>query len=100
MQRLILIRHAESVFNVAGILNGDPSIPGGLSERGRDQARRLGRLLADQPIDLCVTTGFERTRETADLAFEGRAIPRLVVDAIDDPPNGDFELRPAEELAE
>ena len=100
MERLILARHAESVFNVRGVLNGDPSVPGGLTARGRAQARRLGRMLADEPIDLCVTTAFERTRETADLAFAGRAIPRLVVPELDDPPNGDFELRAAIESTE
>jgi broad specificity phosphatase PhoE len=100
VQRLILVRHAESVFNVRGVLNGDPSVPGGLTRRGREQARRLGRLLVDEPIDLCVTTGFQRTRETADLAFAGREVPRLVVSELDDPPNGIFELRPARELTE
>ncbi len=79
MEHLILARHAESVFNVRGVLNGDPLVPGGLTERGREQARRLGQLLANDPIDLCVTTAFERTRETADLAFAGRGIPRLVM---------------------
>jgi broad specificity phosphatase PhoE len=49
VQRLILVRHAESVFNVRGVLNGDPSVPGGLTQRGREQARRLGRLLAAKP---------------------------------------------------
>ncbi len=58
MQRLILARHAESVCNVRGVLNGDPSVPGGLTERGREQARRLGENLAGVPIDLCVTTEF------------------------------------------
>ena len=100
MERLILARHAESVFNVHGVLNGDPSVPGGLTQRGRDQARRLGQLLAARSIDLCVTTRFERTRETADHAFADRAVPRLVVRELDDPPNGDFELRPATELTE
>ena len=29
MERVILARHAQSVFNVRGVLNGDPSIPVG-----------------------------------------------------------------------
>jgi broad specificity phosphatase PhoE len=94
MERLILARHAESVFNVRGVLNGDPSIAGGLTQRGRAQARRLGERLRGEPIDLCVTTEFERTRLTADLALAGRDVPRLVVPALNDPPNGDLELQP------
>jgi len=98
MERVILARHAQSVFNVRGVLNGDPSIPGGLTDEGRAQARRLGERLRDERIDLCVTTEFERTRETADIALAGRDVPRLVIPDLGDPPNGDLELRPYEEL--
>jgi broad specificity phosphatase PhoE len=91
-------RHAESVFNEQGVLNGDPSVPGGLTAGGQQQARRLGQELVDRPIDLCVTTAFERTIRTADIVLAGRDVPRLVMPALDDPPNGIFELRPYEEL--
>ena len=99
MERLILARHAQSVFNVRGVLNGDPSIPGGLTEEGREQARRLGEHLAEERIDLCVTTEFERTRETADIVLAGRDVSRLVMPELNDPPNGELELRPYDELA-
>ncbi len=32
--------------------------------------------------------------------FAGREIPRLVIRELDDPPNGDFEQRPASELTD
>jgi broad specificity phosphatase PhoE len=99
MEQLILARHAQSVFNVRGVLNGDPSIPGGLTDQGRAQARLLGERLQSERIDLCVTTEFERTRETADVALAGLDVPRLVVPELNDPPNGDLELRPYAELA-
>lgn len=99
MERLILARHAESVFNVQGVLNGDPSIHGGLTENGRAQARRLGQRLSSERIDLCVTTEFERTCETADIALAGRDVARLIVPELNDPPNGDLELQPYGELA-
>ena len=51
MERLILARHAESVFNVRGVLNGDPSVPGGLTDQGRAQARLLGERLREERID-------------------------------------------------
>jgi broad specificity phosphatase PhoE len=98
MERAILARHAQSVFNVQGVLNGDPAIPGGLTDEGRAQARRLGERLRGERIDLCVTTPFERTRETADIALAGRDVPRIVVPDLGDPPNGDLELRPYGEL--
>src|SRR5439155_14309103 len=75
VKRLIVARHAESEYNVLGLLNGDPSVPCPLTARGRDQARALGRALAEQTIDLRITTDFPRTRETADIALASRNIP-------------------------
>ena len=46
-----------------------------------------------------MTTEFERTRETADIALAGRDVPRLIVPELSDPPNGDLEQRPYAELA-
>ena len=45
-----------------------------------------------------MTTEFQRTRETADIALSGRDVPRLEVPELNDPPNGDFELRLYAEL--
>ena len=45
-----------------------------------------------------MTTEFERTRETADIALAGRDVPRLVVPDLNDPPTGDLEQRPYAEL--
>jgi len=91
MERAILARHAESEFSAVGIVNGDPSVAGGLTERGRAEARRLGDLIADEDIGLCVTTEFPRTIETADVALAGRAVPRLVVRDLNDPRLGALE---------
>lgn len=98
MEPLIAMRHAESVFNERGVLNGDPTIPGGLTDRGKEQAMRARHLLASTPVDLCITTNFQRTIETADIVLAGRNVPRLVVAQLSDPPSGDFELRPYSEL--
>jgi broad specificity phosphatase PhoE len=91
MRRAILARHGESVFSIRGLLNGDPTVPGGLTEAGIEQARMLGEMLADQALDLCVTSELERTIATADEALRGRAVPRLVVPELDDPGYGPFE---------
>ena len=50
-------------------------MPAPLAERGREEARLLGAQLANVELDLCVHTRFERTRETAELALEGRDVP-------------------------
>jgi broad specificity phosphatase PhoE len=96
METVVLARHGESELSAAGLVSGDPAEPRGLTEIGREQARRLGEQLADEPIDLCVTSEFVRVRQTADLALAGREIPRLVVGELNDVRFGEFEGRPFE----
>ena len=93
MERAILARHGESELSCRGLTNGDPRVACPLTARGREEAGRLGELLATEPIDLCVTSEFERTRETADLALEGRSVPRLVLPGLNDIRFGEFEGR-------
>jgi alpha-ribazole phosphatase len=91
MESLILARHGESIFSERGLVNGQVTIAGPLTRRGDEEARALGREIADDPIDLCVTTEFERTRQTAELALAGRDVPRLVVPELNDPLYGRYE---------
>ena len=93
METVILARHGESELSAAGVVSGDPAEPRGLTETGREQARRLGELVAGEPIELCVTSEFVRVRETADLALVGREVPRLVVPELNDVRFGEFEGR-------
>ena len=97
VEAVILARHGESELSAAGLVSGDPTEPRGLTGLGREQARRLGELLADEPIELCVTSEFVRVRETADLALADRDVPRLVVPELNDVRFGEFEGRPFEE---
>ncbi len=91
MEAVILARHGESVFSERLLVNGKSAVAGPLTPRGMEEAEELGRALAEDAIDLCVTTEFERTRQTADLALAGRDIPRLVVPELNDPLYGDYE---------
>jgi broad specificity phosphatase PhoE len=91
VEQAILARHGESAYSVRAAVNGDPAISVHLTPEGERQARRLGELLADEPIDLCVTSEFERARRTAELALAGRALPTVVLPELNDPRAGDFE---------
>ena len=91
MEAVILARHGESVFSARGLVNGDIGVAGPLTPRGVEEARALGRAIAADPIELCVTSEFERTRQTADVALDGRDVARLVVPDLDDPRYGSFE---------
>jgi probable phosphoglycerate mutase len=94
MDQLIVARHGESEYSVRGLVNGDPRIAVSLTDEGRKQARHLGALLAGAEIDLCATSEFARTIETAELALAGRHVPRLVVPELNDHPAGDYEGLP------
>jgi broad specificity phosphatase PhoE len=91
METLILARHGESEYSAHGLLNGDPSIAVGLTERGEEDARRLGRELAAVELDLAVHTGFPRTRATLELALGGRDMPVIEEPRLVDPRAGSFE---------
>ena len=100
MEVLFLARHGASEYSVRGLMNGDPRTAVRLTELGRREARALGERLAGEPIELCVTSEFGRTIETADLALAGRGVPRLVVPELNDVRVGDFEGRTLAEYRE
>ena len=91
MEQVILARHGESEFSLAGTVNGDPGVACPLTPAGEEQARQLGERLRNLDLDLCVTSEFERVRRTADIALAGREIPRLVLPELNDVRFGQFE---------
>lgn len=93
MQYAILARHAESDLSLADLTNGDPHVAVGLTPTGREQARRLGELLAHDALDFCVVSEFQRVGETAELALAGRDVPMLVLPDLNDIRFGEFEGR-------
>lgn len=99
MRLLLLARHGQSVFNVAGVVNGDPSLDRGLSELGVEEAQKLGVQIAGIAIDAVVTSAFPRAKETARLALGARAAstPWTVDPDLDDIRLGDLEGRTLEE---
>jgi ribonuclease H / adenosylcobalamin/alpha-ribazole phosphatase len=66
---LLLARHGQSLLNAAGIVNGDPSLDRGLSERGLDEAARLAAQMAAIRIDACFVSAFPRAQQTARIAL-------------------------------
>jgi broad specificity phosphatase PhoE len=91
MRLFVISRHAESTLNIEKRVNGDPSVPVSLTERGREAARLLGQQIAHIPLDLCVHSRFSRTRETAAIALEGRDVPFEEEPLLDDVYVGDLE---------
>jgi len=90
----VFARHAESAANADHVLNTDPSRPVALTERGRAQARGLGKQLANLPIDLAVCSRLLRTRETISIALGGRAVPVLTEPGLDEIRAGNLDGEP------
>jgi broad specificity phosphatase PhoE len=88
---VVLARHAHSQLNVERRINGNPATPVHITDDGKAEARLLGLELAHVPFDLCLHTRFGRTRETAELALEGRDVPMEVEPLFDDIDVGELE---------
>ena len=63
MMRVTLIRHGESLSNIAGRWQGQGDSP--LSERGLEQARALGHRLRSVPFDHIICSDLTRAVQTA-----------------------------------
>ena len=100
MDRLIVARHAESEYNVKGLIDAEPSSrQSPLTSRGTDQASSLAKRLAEDDMDLCVTSGTLRAVQTGEVVANSLSIPLLKTPLLDDPPAGDFEGGPVEAFA-
>jgi broad specificity phosphatase PhoE len=75
---LYLARHAQTASSAVDSLNGRGELP--LTERGREQARRLGERLASVPFAAVYRSPLGRTAETAALIaprMKAEALPGL-----------------------
>lgn len=100
MERTLLVRHGESVFSARGLATGRVDVSCPLTDRGVAQARALAEEIAREDIDLCVTSGLERARQTAEIALDGRAVPRIVLPQLNDPLYGRYESGPLADYLE
>jgi broad specificity phosphatase PhoE len=72
--RIHFVRHAETLFNVSGQLQGWCDSP--LTERGERQAAALGEWMRDVPLAAAFVSDLTRTRTTMAAALAGH--PHLV----------------------
>lgn len=75
MTRVLLARHGETTWNRTGRVQG--WAPTTLTDRGREQARKLGSWLAKRyDIDRTLASDLRRTRETSDgIRSSGATLP-------------------------
>lgn len=67
--RIYFARHGETILNAQGVNQPHDAQ---LSEEGIRQAKALGGKLADTPIDLIISSPFERAKQTANIIAQIR----------------------------
>jgi 2,3-bisphosphoglycerate-dependent phosphoglycerate mutase len=68
--------HSTTLDNERGVATG--WLPGELSERGRGQARKLGRRRRDDGVAAVFCSDLARAEQTARIAFAGSPVPVLL----------------------
>jgi len=95
MLKLLVIRHAESEWNPnQGLLDPD------LTERGREQARRLAEALKGEGISVLYTSPLKRTYETAKIIGETLGLEPVVEERIKEIDHGLWSGLLVEEVKE
>lgn len=73
MVTVYLVRHGQTEENLAHIFQGH--LPGRLTDEGREQARELGKLLENVPLDAILSSDLQRVTDTVTLAVGYRHLP-------------------------
>lgn len=76
MTELIVIRHGETDWNRQHRFQGQIDVP--LNAIGLEQADRLSRRLADEPVDVLVCSDLQRARSTAEALSRVRGLQPVI----------------------
>ena len=98
LTHVLLIRHGQSEGNAAGRFGGHTPTP--LSARGRYQAERTARALANESFDAIYTSDLLRAVETATPLAQSKGIELQITDAFRERSVGVMEGLKFEEAAE
>jgi len=94
--RLILVRHGETIENRTGICQGHS--PGRLSPEGIKQARRLGKHLRNERIDIAFCSDLKRAKDSAAEILRDRNIAIRYLSLLRERSPGIFQGRPLQEI--
>lgn len=65
MNKLYIVRHGKTDWNIKGLLQGSADIE--VNEEGIAQAKELAKNINIDQIDICICSPLKRTRKTADI---------------------------------
>ena len=69
---ILLVRHGETFDNARQIMQGQTQ--GCLNETGREQARQVAQRLAQEPVDVVVSSDLQRAVQTAEIIAESHGL--------------------------
>ena len=78
--KITVVRHGQTNYNVLGLHNSDPSVDVFLTERGINEAKKIGELLKEEPFEAIYISELPRTRQTAEYINKHHNL-NLIVDA-------------------
>jgi broad specificity phosphatase PhoE len=93
--RIYLIRHGETIFNASRTVQ-HPHTP--LSDRGLEQARRLGERMRDVPLTAIVSSDYARAYRTAEAVHATTGAPLSILESLRERNLGDHRGTPFSEL--
>lgn len=96
--KLILVRHAESIWNEQGKYQGSADIP--LSERGKREAKALAERLKDEKLDAAYSSHLSRAYDTATIVAEPHGIKVQPVPELAEMNFGEWEGLTYQEIKE
>ncbi len=90
--KLVIIRHAESEWNLLGKWTGRTDV--GLTEKGAREAKIIGETIKDIEFDRTYSSDLKRTKQTLEGVLEGQGhqadIPKISHPAINERDYGDL----------
>lgn len=96
IQRIYLVRHGETDYNVARRRQGHAPVP--LNETGKAQAAALATYFKDVPLDVIYSSTIVRARETAQMIADVKDMRVLEDDRWSEFARGVFEGKTWDEL--
>lgn len=96
--RLILVRHGTTIWNSEGKYQGEIDVP--LSDRGRQEVKRVAERLQDEDIKAVYSSHLIRARETAEIIARPHGLPVKVIREIGEINFGEWEGLTAQEIKE
>lgn len=88
---IFLVRHGETVDNARQIMQG--RVQGDLNERGREQALETARRLADEHIDVVISSDLRRAVQTAEIIAQPHSLPVVQTPLLEERDWGSFTGR-------